>query len=37
MVEITLSVLIKDIKNMSNDEVKSKNLDLMTHFVKKEF
>ena len=35
--EIGLSDLIKYMKNMSDDGVKSKNLDLMAHFAKKIF
>ena len=35
LVESNLLNLKNDIKNMSDDEVKSKNLDLMANFVKK--
>ena len=35
VVEVNLVDLINDIKKMSYDEVKSKNLDLMAHSVRK--
>ena len=35
LIEVKLSDLKKDIRNMSDDEIKNKNLDLIAHFVEK--
>ena len=35
LIKVKLSDLKKDIRNMSDDEIKNKNLDLIAHFVEK--